>query len=458
MLTGESIPVEKRAGDEVNEATINKEGVIICKATKVGGDTLLSQIIDMVMDSSATKAPIARIADKVSYVFVPVIIGLSVITFISWLLINGVFNNALTHAISVLVISCPCALGLATPVAIMVGNGVGARNGILYKTSEALENTGKIKQIAFDKTGTITNGTPVVTSVCTFENANENEILSYAFSLEQNSNHPLATAICDFAKEKNIQAKQVSEFEERPGNGLSGVIDNEKVYVGNVNFIKEALNITDLHLETIDKFTSKGQTCVLVAKGDMLLGNVAIADTIKEDATISIEHLNKIDIGTIMLTGDNENVARTIAKEVGIQEVKAGVLPMQKSEVIKELKTNGTTCMVGDGINDSVALTEADIGMSMGKGSDIASNSADIILLNSNLKDVVKAILISKRTIKVIHENLFWAFFYNMICIPVAAGLTPITLNPMIAATAMSLSSITVCLNSLRLNAKGTAL
>lgn len=451
-LTGESIPVDKTVGGAVNAGTINTSGFLKCKATKVGKDTTLSQIINLVSDSAATKAPIARIADKVSAVFVPTVIAISVIVIFGWLIFGESLSFALARGISVLVISCPCALGLATPVAIMVGNGIGAKSGILFKTSESLENAGKIKVVALDKTGTITNGNPKVTDIIAFGDFDESEFLKIAYSVEKKSEHPLAKAVCEYAKEKNSNFIEASDFKAISGNGLEANCGEQKIHAGSEKFIKNFVDLPSEIAEKSKSLSEQGKTPLFFEKSAALLGIIAVADTIKSDSASAISELKKMKIKTVMLTGDNERTAKAIAKIAGVDKVVAGVLPEGKEAAIQNLQKEGKTCMVGDGINDAPALTRADVGIAIGAGTDVAVDSADIVLMNNSLSDVVKAIQISKKTLKNIHENLFWAFFYNVICIPLAAGLFSYKMNPMIGAAAMSLSSVTVCLNALRLN------
>ena len=454
-LTGESIPVDKAAGDQVSAATINQSGFIRCKATRVGEDTTLSQIIKMVSDAAATKAPIAKIADKVSGIFVPAVISVAFVTTVIWLIIGRPFGFALARGISVLVISCPCALGLATPVAIMVGNGVGARNGILFKNAASLEETGRIDIIALDKTGTITNGEPVVTDILPSENIKEIELLGLAASLEAKSEHPLAKAIMLKAGEAGIKPLEVSSFKALPGNGLSAVLDGVALTGGSLAFISGMTSVPKSFTDKADTLASDGKTPLLFMKGDNLVGIIAVADTMKVDGREAIEQLRDMGIHTVMLTGDNERTAKAIGKQAGLDEVVAGVLPDGKEAVIRDLSKRGKVAMVGDGINDAPALTRADIGIAIGAGSDVAVDAADVVLMKSNLADVPAAIRLSRATLRNIHQNLFWAFFYNVIGIPIAAGALVglgITLNPMLGAAAMSLSSFCVVTNALRLN------
>ncbi|MCI5918239.1 MAG: heavy metal translocating P-type ATPase [Roseburia sp.] len=455
-LTGESIPVDKTVGDEVSAATLNQSGFLTCEATRVGEDTTLSQIIQMVSDAAATKAPIAKIADKVSGVFVPAVITIAVVTTLVWLLCGADFGYALARGISVLVISCPCALGLATPVAIMVGNGMGARNGIMFKTASSLEETGKTQIVALDKTGTITNGEPDVTDVIPVGGITEQELLQFGLNLEQKSEHPLAKAILKKASEMQLLAGDITDFQALPGNGLTAKQDGVTFFAGNENFIKDKVKIPDEIKDDAKKLSNQGKTPLYFAKEDGLLGIIAVADLMKEDSQAAIKELQNMGIQVVMLTGDNERTARAIGKQAGVDDVIAGVLPDGKEAVIRELKKKGKVAMVGDGINDAPALTRADIGIAIGAGTDIAIDAADIVLMKSRLKDVPAAIRLSRATLRNIHENLFWAFFYNVIGIPLAAGVwIPLfhwELNPMFGAAAMSLSSFCVVTNALRLN------
>ena len=498
-LTGESLPVDKEVGDKVSAATVNQSGFLRCKATRVGEDTTLSQIIQMVSDAAATKAPIAKIADKVSGVFVPVVITIAVITFVIWMLAGESFGFAIARAISVLVISCPCALGLATPVAIMVGSGMGAKHGVLFKTAVSLEETGKTQIIALDKTGTITSGKPQVTDIYPLNGVEEKELLSYAYSLEIKSEHPLAHAIVEKAKEEKIFAKKMKDFSSVAGNGLRAIIGEEVLFGGNLKFVEQQLatvqnaNYEELGLANMadngktsdfvsanttktvvgsdenifetqrkevvalaERFSKEGKTPLFFGKGNELLGIIAVADTIKEDSPEAIRQLRNMGIHVVMLTGDNELTAKAIGKQAGVDEVIAGVLPEGKEAVIRGLKAKGKVAMVGDGINDAPALTRADIGIAIGAGTDVAIDAADVVLMKSRLTDVAAAIRLSRATLTNIHQNLFWAFFYNAIGIPLAAGLfIPIfgwELNPMFGAAAMSLSSFCVVTNALRLN------
>lgn len=455
-LTGESIPVDKTVGDNVSGATVNQSGFIKCKATKVGEDTTLSQIIKMVSDASATKAPIAKVADKVSGVFVPIVISIAVVTIIVWLLCGATFGNALVRGISVLVISCPCALGLATPVAIMVGNGVGAKNGILFKNATSLETTGKVSYVLLDKTGTITNGTPVVTDIIPSENYTENDLLSYASSLESKSEHPLAKAVVQKAIDSNIKTLDTTDFKSLTGNGVSAKINGKTIVGGSVKHISSITNIDENIIKQADDLATKGKTPLLFVMDNRLLGIIAVADVVKSDSPKAIKELQNMGIKVVMVTGDNEKTAQAIAKESGVDEVIAGVLPDGKEKVVTQYKEKGMVAMVGDGINDAPALTRADIGIAIGAGTDVAIDSADIVLMKSKLTDVSGAIRLSRCTLRNIHENLFWAFIYNVIGIPLAAGVwIPIfgwTLSPMFGAAAMSLSSFCVVTNALRLN------
>ena len=454
MLTGESIPVDKKIGDKVSAATVNQSGFIKAKTTSVGSDTFLAQIIKLVTDASGSKAPIAKIADKVSGVFVPVVIGISAVTFIIWLILGQTFGFALTRAISVLVISCPCALGLATPVAIMVGNGVAARNGMLFKTAASLEHTSKITKVVFDKTGTITKGKPEVTDIIPNE-CTESELLSIAYSLEKKSEHPLSYAIVKYAEGKNTETFEVEDFSVVPGNGIAGKISKIPACGGNSDFIKMFTAIPESILSDAENLAQSGKTPIFFSLGDKCIGIIAVADTIKDDSAQAINQLKSMGVKTVMLTGDNEKTAKSIAKLAGIDDVVAGVLPDGKALEIKKLQENDKVMMVGDGINDSPALTQADIGVAIGTGTDIAINSADIVLMSGSLKNVPSAIHLSRKVLKNIKENLFWAFIYNIIGIPLAAGAfiaIGLKLNPMFGAAAMSLSSFCVVTNALRLN------
>lgn len=455
-LTGESIPIDKTVGDNVSGATVNQSGFIKCKATKVGEDTTLSQIIKMVSDASATKAPIAKVADKVSGVFVPIVISIAVVTIIVWLLCGATFGNALVRGISVLVISCPCALGLATPVAIMVGNGVGAKNGILFKNATSLETTGKVSYVLLDKTGTITNGTPVVTDIIPSENYTQDDLLSYASSLESKSEHPLAKAVVQKAIDSNIKTLDTTDFKSLTGNGVSAKINGKTIVGGSVKHISSITNTDENIIKQADDLATKGKTPLLFVMDNQLLGIIAVADVVKSDSPKAIKELQNMGIKVVMVTGDNEKTAQAIAKESGVDEVIADVLPDGKEKVVTQYKEKGMVAMVGDGINDAPALTRADIGIAIGAGTDVAIDSADIVLMKSKLTDVSGAIRLSRGTLRNIHENLFWAFIYNVIGIPLAAGVwIPIfgwTLSPMFGAAAMSLSSFCVVTNALRLN------
>jgi Cu2+-exporting ATPase len=452
-LTGESVPVEKNVGDAVSAATINTSGYLICEATRVGEDTTLSAIIRMVSDAAATKAPIAKIADKVSGVFVPAVIGIAVVTFLAWLLAGQTVGYAIARAVSVLVISCPCALGLATPVAIMVGNGVGARNGILFKTAESLEQSGKTTVVVLDKTGTITTGFPVVTDIISF---GESDLLGLAYSLEIKSEHPLAKAIVQAAESKGLTAAPTRDFKILAGNGVQAKLDQNTVYGGSLSFIKTKCMITGEAQLKYDELSAQGKTPLFFAKDGTLAGLIAVADPLKADSAQAIAELNKLGIKTVMLTGDNERTAKAIAAQAGITQVIAGVLPDQKAATISSLKKEGKVCMVGDGINDAPSLTTADTGVAIGAGSDIAIDAADIVLMKNSLLQLPALFRLSRATLRNIKQNLFWAFFYNVLCIPLAAGaFVPLLgwhLNPMFAAAAMSLSSFCVVTNALRLN------
>ncbi len=455
-LTGESIPVDKAVGDSVSAATTNQSGFLRCEATRVGEDTTLSQIIKMVSDAAATKAPIAKVADKVSGVFVPTVITLAVITTAVWLLCGKPIGFALARGISVLVISCPCALGLATPVAIMVGNGLGAKNGILFKTAVSLEETGKTEIVALDKTGTITKGEPRVTDVLPAEGLTETALLSLAAALEQRSEHPLARAVMLRAEEDKLVVSEVSDFRALPGNGLTATLGGDELLGGSLSFISTKADVPQSLREKAEALAEEGKTPLLFAKGGKLAGVIAVADVIKEDSPAAIAALRNMGIHVVMLTGDNEKTARAIGRQAGVDEVIAGVLPEGKESVIRKLQKQGKVAMVGDGINDAPALTRADIGIAIGAGTDVAIDAADVVLMKSQLSDVPAAIRLSRATLRNIHENLFWAFFYNVIGIPLAAGVwIPIfgwTLNPMFGAAAMSLSSFCVVSNALRLN------
>ena len=455
-LTGESIPVDKQAGDRVSAATINQSGFIRCEATRVGEDTTLSQIIRMVSDAAATKAPIAKVADKVSGIFVPAVISIAVLTVIVWLIAGESVGFALARGISVLVISCPCALGLATPVAIMVGNGMGAKNGILFKTAVSLEETGKVEIVALDKTGTITSGEPKVTDVLAADGTSEEELLKLAYSLESRSEHPLAKAIVAYGAEKQAEQIPVSEFKALPGNGLEGKVGDADVKGGSLKFAQSQTEISEKIKSQAEKLAEEGKTPLMFLKNGILAGMIAVADVIREDSPQAVKELQNLGIEVVMLTGDNERTAKAIGRQAGVDRVIAGVLPDGKEEVIRRLKEQGKVAMVGDGINDAPALTRADMGIAIGAGADVAIDAADVVLVKSRLSDVPAAIRLSRGTLRNIHENLFWAFFYNVIGIPLAAGIwIPIfgwKLNPMFGAAAMSLSSFCVVTNALRLN------
>lgn len=455
-LTGESIPVDKKRGSGVYAATINQSGFIKCEATKVGGDTTFSKIIKMVTDASATKAPIAKIADKVAGVFVPVVLLLSLLTFITWLLLGESVGTSVSYAIAVLVISCPCSLGLATPVAIMVGSGVGARNGILFKDAESLEIAGRVNLIALDKTGTITKGEPVVTDILSAEGTDEKELLRFAYSLEDKSEHPLAKAVVKKCRETGITPMPVDEFKAVTGNGLEGSIAAKKYFGGNERYISSKVNISGQFTKKAIELSDEGKTVLFFADEDKILGIIAVADAIKDDSPEAVAELKRMGLHVVMLTGDNEKTANTIGKMAGVDEVVAGVMPDEKESIIRELRKKGVVAMVGDGINDAPALTSADVGIAIGSGTDIAKDSAGIILMKNTLYDVVAAVRLGRGTLKNIRENLFWAFFYNSVGIPIAAGafvsLFGWKLNPMIGAAAMSLSSFCVVCNALRLN------
>lgn len=454
-LTGESVPVDKQAGDKVSAATINKTGFIKCRAEKVGEDTTLAQIIRMVSESAGSKAPIARIADKVSGVFVPAVLVIAAIVFAIWMFIGAPIGDSLTRAIAVLVVSCPCALGLATPVAIMVGNGVAAKNGILFKTSSSLEQTGKADIIVLDKTGTITSGIPKVTDIVTANGVSENELLNDAYALEKGSEHPLGRAITDYCTSKNLTAAQIEDFKVFAGNGLEGRIDGRMLRGGNLSFISKNCTVDSEIRARADELSGQGKTPLFFESEGKLRGIIAVADTLREDSSEAIEEFKKMGLYTVMLTGDNRRTADAIGKTAGVDLTIADVLPGDKEKVVKTLQKYGKVIMVGDGINDAPALTSADIGMAIGAGTDIAIDAADCVLMKSDLKDAAAALRISRRTITNIHENLFWAFIYNVALIPVAAGAYAalgITMSPMLGAAAMSISSFTVCMNALRLN------
>ena len=455
-LTGESIPVDKAEGDKVSAATVNQSGFLKCRATRVGEDTTLSQIIQMVSNAAATKAPIAKVADKVSGVFVPVVITIAAVTILVWLLAGQTAGFALARGISVLVISCPCALGLATPVAIMVGSGVGAKHGIMFKTAVSLEETGKTQIVALDKTGTITRGEPEVTDILPAQGISEDELLAFACSLEGKSEHPLAKAVLAAGKERKIAGEEVSDFMALPGNGLSARMKGEEIFGGNLTFIRSRISVSRQMEEKAEAMAEEGKTPLFFGRGSQLMGMIAVADTIKEDSPQAIRQLQNMGIHVVMLTGDNERTARAIGRQAGVDQVIAGVLPEGKESVIRALKEKGKVAMVGDGINDAPALTRADMGIAIGAGTDIAIDAADVVLMKSRLSDVPAAIRLSRAVLRNIHENLFWAFFYNAVGIPLAAGLWyPFfgwKLNPMFGAAAMSLSSFCVVTNALRLN------
>lgn len=455
-LTGESIPVDKTEGSTVSAGTLNQSGFIKCKATRVGRDTTLSQIIQMVSDASATKAPIAKAADKVSGIFVPAVIIIAVITIIVWLLVGQTVGFALARGISVLVISCPCALGLATPVAIMVGSGKGAKNGILFKTAVSLEKTGKAKIVALDKTGTVTEGKPKVTDIITFNGADEESLMTMAYSLEKKSEHPLARAICEKSEEMGLNAQDTDDFQAVTGNGLTAKMGENEISGGSFKFISSKINMPKGAKTKAESLSEEGKTPLFFAKGNILWGMIAVADTIKEDSPKAIKQMEDMGIHVVMLTGDNERTAKAIGAKSGIQEVIAGVLPGEKEKAVRELQKKGEVIMVGDGINDAPALTTADVGIAIGAGADIAIDAADAVLIKSSLSDVPAAIRLSRAVLRNIHENLFWAFIYNIVGIPLAAGVFISTLgwqlNPMFGAAAMSLSSFSVVTNALRLN------
>ena len=455
-LTGESIPVDKAPGDHVSAATVNQSGFIRCEATRVGEDTTLAQIIQMVSDAAATKAPIAKIADRVSGVFVPVVITIAVITTLVWLLVGQTIGFALARGISVLVISCPCALGLATPVAIMVGNGMGAKNGILFKTAVSLEEAGKVQIVALDKTGTITRGEPKVTDLLPADGVSEAELLRLALALEKKSEHPLARAILHYAEERSVAAAEVTDFQALPGNGLTAQLEGKTLCGGNLKFISTRAAVPAALQRKAEELAAQGKTPLFFAADGALTGIIAVADVIKEDSAQAVRELQNMGIHVVMLTGDNERTARAIGAQAGVDEVIAGVLPEGKEAVIRKLRNNGKVAMVGDGINDAPALTRADIGIAIGAGTDVAIDTADVVLMKSRLSDVPAAIRLSRATLKTIHQNLFWAFFYNVVGIPLAAGVwIPLLgwqLNPMFGAAAMSLSSFCVVTNALRLN------
>ena len=454
-LTGESIPADKNAGDAVSAATINQSGFLRCEATRVGEDTTLSQIIRMVSDAAATKAPVAKAADRVSGVFVPVVIGISLVTLLVWLLLGKEFAYALARGISVLVISCPCALGLATPVAIMVGSGLGAKNGILFKTAVCLEEMGKVRTVALDKTGTITMGEPVVTDIVPADGTEASGLLRAALALEARSEHPLAKAVVAKCAELGLTAAGVEDFSALPGNGLTALLDGERVTGGSVSYISSQAELSPALRDRAERLAGEGKTPLLFAQGGTILGMIAVADTVKPDSAQAVRELQGMGIRVVMLTGDNERTANAIGGQVAVDEVIAGVLPDEKEGVIRRLKQQGRVAMVGDGINDAPALTRADIGVAIGAGADVAIDAADVVLMKSGLTDVPAAIRLSRATLRNIHENLFWAFLYNTIGIPLAAGCfvgLGLTLNPMFGAAAMSLSSFCVVSNALRLN------
>lgn len=455
-LTGESVPVDKQSGDAVSAATINQSGFIRCEATKVGQDTTLSQIIKMVSDASATKAPIAKIADRVSGVFVPIVIAIAVVSTVVWLVCGQSFGFALARGISVLVISCPCALGLATPVAIMVGGGIGAKHGILFKTAQSLEEAGKVRTVALDKTGTITSGKPRVTDIIPADGVTSDVLMRIACALEIKSEHPLARAIIDKAEEMRLEYGEINDFKALTGSGVKGTINGQEIIGGNLKLIGENAVVPDKMSKTADALAQSGKTPLFFSKGGALLGIIAVADVIKEDSPEAVRQLRNMGIRVVMLTGDNERTANAIGKQAGVDEVIAGVLPDGKGEVINRLKEHGKVAMVGDGINDAPALTGADVGVAIGAGTDIAIDAADVVLMKSRLSDVPAAIRLSRATLKNIHENLFWAFIYNVIGIPLSAGVFIAAfgwkLNPMYGAAAMSLSSVCVVTNALRLN------
>ncbi len=453
-LTGESVPADKAAGDRVSAATVNRSGYLKCQATRVGEDTTLSQIIRMVSDAAATKAPIARIADRVSGVFVPAVIALAILVTVGWLIAGADAGSALARGICVLVISCPCALGLATPVAVMVGNGLGAKNGILIKNGEALESVGKIDTVVLDKTGTVTEGTPVVTDLLPADGVTEEMLLSAAFTMESKSEHPLARAIVAEAQARGMTPAEAADFKALPGNGIAARIGDKTLLAGNRKLMEAAVG--DGRQERLfsagDALAEKGKTPLYFAADGRMLGMIAVADVIKKTSPDAIRHLKNLGVRVVMLTGDNEKTAKSIGAEAGVDEVIAGVLPDGKEAVVRALQSSGKVAMVGDGINDAPALTRADVGIAIGAGTDVAIDSASIVLMNSDLEDAAACVRLGRGTIRNIRENLFWAFFYNLICIPLAAGLFTVKMDPMYAAAAMSLSSVTVCLNALRLN------
>ena len=452
-LTGESIPVDKEAGDLVSAATVNQSGYIRCRATRVGEDTTLSQIIKTVSDAAATKAPLARIADKVSGVFVPAVIGIALVTLAGWLLAGKPFSFAIARAISVLVISCPCALGLATPVAVMVGSGMGAKNGILYKTAASLEAAGRAQTVALDKTGTITEGQPKLTDLVPAQGVSEEELLEKAASLESRSEHPLAKAVLEgYAQRGGGTPAEVADFTALPGNGLTAVRDGKKLTGGSLKFLQQTCRVDGALVQKAEELAQQGKTPLLFAEDGTVLGIIAVADTIKDDSRQAVKELQGMGLDVVMLTGDNERTAKAIGRQAGVDRVIAGVLPSEKAKVIEDLKKGGKVIMVGDGINDAPALTTADTGIAIGAGADVAIDAADVVVMKSRLTDVSAAVRLSRAVIRNIHQNLFWAFFYNAVCIPLAIGLYGIAMKPMYGAAAMSLSSFCVCMNALRLN------
>ena len=451
-LTGESIPVDKAAGDAVSAATVNGHGYLICRATRVGEDTTLSQIIQMVSDAAATKAPLGRIADKVSGIFVPVVLGLAFITFVGWLIAGRSFEFSIARGIAVMVISCPCALGLATPVAIMVGSGVGAKNGILFKTAAALEGVGRIQTVVMDKTGTLTKGEPAVTDIRPAGGISEAELLRLAGALEAKSEHPLALAVRRAAEGAGVPCPAVSDFEALPGNGLKAQLEGKTLRGGSLRYLSERMPLPENIRQEAEALAEEGKTLLLFAEGERFLGIIAVADELKDDSVRAVEEMQAMGLKTVMLTGDNERTARAIGAEAKVSDVVAGVLPQGKEAEITHLKEGGKVAMVGDGINDAPALVRADIGLAIGAGTDVALDAADIVLMKSSLLDAAAAVRLGRATIRNIHENLFWAFIYNLICIPLAMGLFGLELKPMYGAAAMSLSSFCVCMNALRLN------
>ena len=451
-LTGESIPVDKGPGDHVSAATVNGQGLLTCRATRVGADTTLSQIIQMVTDAAATKAPLGRIADKVSGIFVPVVIGLALLTMAGWLIAGREIGFALARGISVLVISCPCALGLATPVAIMAGSGVGARNGILFKTAAALEGAGRVETMVMDKTGTLTRGEPAVMGLYPAAGMSETEMLRLAACLEAGSEHPLARAVREAARERGMALQAVTDFQALPGNGLSARLEGALLRGGSLRYLGEALELPTEAAREADRLAREGMTPLLFARDEAFLGIIAVADDLKEDSRAAVAYMESLGLKTVMLTGDNEATARAVAARAGVKDVVAGVLPQGKEEVVRRLGAEGKVAMVGDGINDAPALTRADTGIAIGAGTDVALDAADVVLVKSSLMDAAAAVKLGRATIRNIHENLFWAFIYNAICIPLAMGVLGIELKPMYGAAAMSLSSFCVCMNALRLN------